>query len=119
MSEQRSDSRSPVDGGRVDGGGRPASDGTGGGSFVGAGLSSRDRRILDFEGSWWLRTDAKDAAIREHLGMSSTRYYQAVRRLMAASAAREYAPLTVHRLHRMKRVRLEQIAERVQRDSLG
>ncbi|MBA2336434.1 MAG: DUF3263 domain-containing protein [Acidimicrobiia bacterium] len=84
-----------------------------------AGLSSRDRRILDFEGSWWLHTGAKDAAIREHLGMSATRYYQAIRRLMAEPAAGEYAPLTVHRLHRMKRVRLEQIAERVQRDSLG
>lgn len=113
MSEQRRD-----DHGRADGS-QPPDGRTGAGSFLGAGLSSRDRRILDFEGSWWLHTGAKDAAIREHLGMSATRYYQAIRRLMGDPTAREYAPLTVHRLHRMKRLRLEQIAQRVQRDSLG
>ncbi|CAN5394982.1 hypothetical protein BH24ACT7_BH24ACT7_22250 [soil metagenome] len=82
-------------------------------------MSARDRRILDFEGSWWLHPGGKDAAIRDNLGMSATRYYQAIRRLMDDPEASAYDALTVRRLQRMKRVRMEQIAERVRRGLLG
>jgi hypothetical protein len=52
--------------------------------------------------------------------MSATRYYQALRRLMDSDEAARYAPLTVHRLRKMRRDRRAQIAERVQKgDSLG
>lgn len=76
-------------------------------------LSERDRAVLDFEGSWWLYPGPKDRAITEYLGVSSTRYYQALRRLMEDEHALTYAPLAIRRLRRMRRVRLEQLAARV------
>ena len=65
-------------------------------------LSDSDRAVLEFEGSWWMFPGPKDRAIREYLGMSSTRYYQALRRLMDERAAEEAAPLTVRRLRRVR-----------------
>jgi hypothetical protein len=76
-------------------------------------VSVRDREVLDFEGSWWLYPGPKDLAIREYLGMSATRYYQRLRRLIDEEEALEYDPLTVCRLRKMRRQRLDQIAERV------
>jgi hypothetical protein len=75
-------------------------------------VSERDRKVLDFEGSWWLFPGPKDRAIREYLEMSATRYYQAVRRLIDDDEAIVYAPMTVLRLRRMRDERLEQIARR-------
>ncbi|MGB5167477.1 MAG: DUF3263 domain-containing protein [Acidimicrobiia bacterium] len=75
-------------------------------------VSERDRKVLDFEGSWWLFPGPKDRAIREYLEMSATRYYQAVRRLIDDDEAIAYAPMTVLRLRRMRDQRLEQIARR-------
>lgn len=75
-------------------------------------VSERDRKVLDFEGSWWLFPGPKDRAIREYLEMSATRYYQAVRRLLDDEEAIAYAPMTVLRLRRMRDERLEQIARR-------
>ncbi|HSM01735.1 MAG TPA: DUF3263 domain-containing protein [Acidimicrobiia bacterium] len=65
-------------------------------------LSDTDRAVLEFEGSWWMYPGPKDRAIREYLGMSSTRYYQALRRLMDDPAARQAAPLTVLRLRKVR-----------------
>jgi hypothetical protein len=45
--------------------------------------------------------------------MSATRYYQRLRRLIDEEEALEYDPLTVCRLRKMRRQRLDQIAERV------
>jgi hypothetical protein len=75
-------------------------------------VSERDRKVLDFEGSWWLFPGPKDRAIREYLEMSATRYYQAVRRLIDDDEAFTYAPMTMLRLRRMRNDRLEQIARR-------
>ncbi len=76
-------------------------------------LSERDRKVLDFEGSWWQFPGPKDRAISDYLEMSSTRYYQALRRLMDDDEAARYAPLTVHRLRKVRRDRLERIASDV------
>lgn len=65
-------------------------------------LSDTDRAVIDFEGSWWTYPGPKDRAIREYLGMSSTRYYQVLRRLMDDPAAEGAAPLTVKRLRRVR-----------------
>lgn len=65
-------------------------------------LRERDRVILDFERSWWQYPGPKDRAIREYLGMSATRYYQALRRLMDDPAALDYDPLTVRRMRRTR-----------------
>jgi hypothetical protein len=79
-------------------------------------VTERDRTVLDFEGSWWLFPGPKDRAIGDYLDMSATRYYQAIRRLIDDDGALAYAPLTVRRLRRMRRVRLHQIATRVSGD---
>lgn len=76
-------------------------------------LSARDKSVLDFEGSWWLYPGPKDRAIKEYLGMSASRYYQVLRRLMDDSKAFEHAPLTLKRLHRMRRGRLRPVGGHV------
>jgi Protein of unknown function (DUF3263) len=74
-------------------------------------LSARDRAILDFERGWWRLPGSKEGAIREELGLSSTRYYQLLGALLDQPAALAYDPLTVKRARRMRehrrRVRIE------------
>lgn len=65
-------------------------------------LSDTDRAVLEFEGSWWLLPGPKDRAIREHLGISATRYYQVLRRILDDPEAEAIDPLTVRRLRRMR-----------------
>jgi hypothetical protein len=65
-------------------------------------LSPRDARVLEFEREWWRYPGPKDRAIREYLGMSATRYYQILRRLMDDPAASERDPLTIRRLRRIR-----------------
>lgn len=76
-------------------------------------LSERDRAVLEFEGSWWLYPQPKDQAIREYLGMSATRYYQALRRLLDDADASAHSPLTVRRLRKIRNRRREEIAARL------
>jgi len=83
-------------------------------------LSDRDKRILEFEGSWWLYPSPKDRAISEYLEMSASRYYQALRRLIDDPRALQQAPMAVRRLRRQRSARLEQIAARIRDgDSAG
>jgi hypothetical protein len=65
-------------------------------------LGERERAVLDFERSWWLYPGPKDRAVDEYLGMSATRYYQVLRRLLDDSEAERYDPLTIHRLRRVR-----------------
>jgi hypothetical protein len=65
-------------------------------------LNESDRAILEFEGSWWLYPGPKDRAIREYLGISSTRYYQVLRRLIDDPGAESVAPMTIRRLRRLR-----------------
>jgi hypothetical protein len=65
-------------------------------------LGETERAVLDFEGSWWLYPAPKDRAVSEYLGMSATRYYQVLRRLLDRQEAQDYAPLTIRRLRRMR-----------------
>jgi Protein of unknown function (DUF3263) len=75
------------------------------------GLSPRDREILDFERTWWTQPGPKHHAIREHLGISGTRYYRLLSDLLDDPDALAYDPLTVKRGRRMRdqrrRVRIE------------
>jgi hypothetical protein len=74
-------------------------------------LSERDKRVLDLERSWWLSPGTKEAAIRERLGISPTRYYELLAALSVSADARAYDPLVVHRVRRhranRRRVRYE------------
>jgi hypothetical protein len=65
-------------------------------------LSESDRAVLEFEGSWWQYPGPKDRAIDEYLGMSSTRYYQVLRRLLDDPDADRAAPLTMRRLRKIR-----------------
>jgi hypothetical protein len=76
-------------------------------------LSESDIAVLEFEGSWWMYPGPKDRTIRDYLGMSSTRYYQALRRLMDDPAAEQVAPLTVRRLRRVREHARRRRVERV------
>ena len=75
-------------------------------------LSERDRGVLDFEAAWWHYPGPKDRAIREYLGMSSTRYYQILRRLAEDERALDYDPLTIRRLRRTRSDARRRAAER-------
>ena len=63
-------------------------------------VTDQDRAILDFEraNTWWKYAGAKEAAIRERFGMSSTRYHQRLVRLLASPEAEAYDAFTVRRL---------------------
>jgi Protein of unknown function (DUF3263) len=65
-------------------------------------LTDRDRAILDFERSWWMLPTSKGAGIRQHLGLSPTRYYQRLSALLDDPDAAAYDPLVVRRLRRVR-----------------
>jgi len=65
-------------------------------------LSDRDRAVLDFERSSWQRSGPKETFIRGELGMSSTRYYQVLNRLLDDRDAYAYDPLLIRRLRQRR-----------------
>ena len=65
-------------------------------------LSERDRAILDFAGRTYRYLGAKEQAIRDEFGMSSTRYHQALNQLIDNPEAWAYAPGTVQRMRRLR-----------------
>jgi hypothetical protein len=71
-------------------------------------LAEQDQAVLEFERTWWRYPEPKDRAIREYLGMSATRYYQVLRRLLDDPVAESVDPLTVRRLRKVR----EQAKER-------
>jgi hypothetical protein len=75
-------------------------------------LSERDRDILDFERQWWKYAGAKESAVREQFGMSSTRYYQVLNALIDRPEALEADPLLVRRLRRLRAARQRQRSAR-------
>ena len=77
-----------------------------------AGLSQRDREILEFERHWWKYAGAKEQAVREKFDMSSTRYYQVLNALIDRPEALESDPLLVRRLRRLRASRQRQRSAR-------
>jgi hypothetical protein len=71
----------------------------------GSALSERDRAVLDFERQWWKFAGAKEQAVREKFGMSSTRYYQVLNALIDRPEALAHDPLLVRRLRRLRATR--------------
>ncbi len=65
-------------------------------------LTSRERRVLDFERSWWKLPGPKDRDINEQLGFSATMYYRVLRKALDKPDALDYDPLTVRRLQRLR-----------------
>lgn len=66
-------------------------------------LTDRDKAILDFEaGPHWVHAGAKEDEIRRRFGISATRYHQVRNALIDRPEALAYAPVTVHRLRRLR-----------------
>lgn len=70
-------------------------------------LTEEQQTILDLENQRWKYQGAKDAAIRERLGWSATRYYLEMNRLIDTQAALQASPLLVKRLRRLRSRRRE------------
>jgi hypothetical protein len=65
-------------------------------------MTDIDRQMLDLEGEWWATPGRKEAAISDQFGMSATRYYQLLNRLLGSQAALAYDPVTMNRLQRTR-----------------
>lgn len=76
------------------------------------GLTSREHAILAFERQWWRYAGAKNQAIRETFGVSSTRYYQLLNQLIEKPEAVRADAMLVKRLRRLRAGRLRARAAR-------
>ena len=76
-----------------------------------AALSEREMRVLAFERSWWRQPGAKEQAISDVLGLSATRYYQLLNRLIDRPEAMAFDPVLVKRLRRQRSRRKQIRAE--------
>lgn len=82
-------------------------------SSDGAGeLSAQERELLAFERDWWKHADAKDAAIRDRLGLTPEGYYRALNAVIDTDGALAQDPLLVRRLRRQRQARQRQRQER-------
>lgn len=63
-------------------------------------LTGQHRAMLDLEREWFATAGGKEDAIRG-LGLTPTRYYQLLVKLIASRAALEYDSVTVNRLRRV------------------
>lgn len=80
-------------------------------------LSEHDLAILEHERAWWKYPGAKESSIREKFGLSATRYYMQLNRIIEDPAALEADPLLVRRLIRLRDARrVQRSADRL---SLG
>jgi hypothetical protein len=76
-------------------------------------LSAQDKRILDFERSWWKHAGVKEQAIKDNFEMSATRYYQILNEVLEKTAALDYDPILVKRLKRLRVYRQRQRVARL------
>jgi hypothetical protein len=65
-------------------------------------LTPREAEILDFERQWWRLAGAKEQAVSDRFGLSSTRYYQLLNGLIDRPAALRADPMLVKRLQRLR-----------------
>ena len=65
-------------------------------------LTDLERDILDFAGLTWRSTGLRDQAIRERFDLSGWRYAQLLTGLLDRPEALAHAPVTVHRLRRLR-----------------
>ncbi len=65
-------------------------------------LTETETEMLELERTRWKHPGAKDAAIVERFGLTPTRYYAALHRLIERPDALAYDPSTVGRLLRLR-----------------
>ncbi len=83
--------------------GRPSSQG--GATEPEVGLTQRELDILAFERQWWKYAGAKEQAIRDQFGVSPTRYYQVLNKLIDKQEAVRADPMLVKRLRKVRATR--------------
>lgn len=67
-------------------------------------MTDDDRVLLAFARRTWRHAGAQDAAIREELGMTPTRYFQRLYELIRTPEALAADPVLVNRLRRRARL---------------
>ncbi|MFD0558028.1 DUF3263 domain-containing protein [Stackebrandtia endophytica] len=65
-------------------------------------LTTRQRDVLEFEARWYRNAGAKQQAIRDELGLTETRYYQVLAKLVDHPEAARAQPALVSRLRRAR-----------------
>ena len=65
-------------------------------------MTEEELRILAFEKQWFRYGGSKDTAIHEQLGITPTRYFQLLNRLLDREEALLADPITVRRLRRRR-----------------
>lgn len=75
-------------------------------------LTERERRILEFERSWWSYDGGRDAAVRDEFGLSPAEYHRALGALIDHPGALDHDPLLVKRLRRQRAARTRARSER-------
>lgn len=75
-------------------------------------LTDDETAILDFERHWWKYPGAKEQAIRDTFGHSSTRHYQLLNALIDRPEALAHDALLVRRLRRLRDARARQRSAR-------
>lgn len=68
-------------------------------------LTDRDRAVLALEARTWRTPGAKEAAIREQLGLAPVRYYQLLNGLLDRPAALAHDAVLINRLRRIREQR--------------
>lgn len=58
--------------------------------------------VLEFERIWWQRVGDKEEAIRKRFGLTPTRYYQLLNKVLETPEALATDAVTVHRLLRIR-----------------
>lgn len=71
-------------------------------------FGEREQKILEFERYWWKYAGAKERAIKDAFGVSATRYYQLLNRIIDMPDALDYDPILVKRLQRLRAFRQRQ-----------
>ncbi|WP_298179760.1 DUF3263 domain-containing protein [Saccharomonospora sp.] len=66
------------------------------------GLTQRELDVLAFERQWWKYAGAKEQAIRDQFGVSPTRYYQILNKLIDKQEALHADPMLVKRLRKVR-----------------
>ncbi|OQO92749.1 DUF3263 domain-containing protein [Saccharomonospora piscinae] len=65
-------------------------------------LTQRELEVLAFERQWWKYAGAKEQAIRDRFGVSPTRYYQILNKLIDKPEAVRADPMLVKRLRKVR-----------------
>jgi hypothetical protein len=65
-------------------------------------LTVLEQQVLAFERGWWRNPGAKEQAITDTFGLSTTRYYQLLRATLDKPAALAAEPVLVKRLRSLR-----------------